>query len=161
MKKLPTINILFCGIGGQGVLKAAEVCGLAAMRQGYHVKKTEVHGMAQRGGSVESHIRFGSHVWSALIPEGKADYLVSFYPDEYARLRSFLKKDGVAFMKELKQALGLVKDPRHINTFLLGALSMHLPLTQDSWMAALEIVFAGKGLEENKRIFLLGRKELK
>jgi len=161
MKNLETVNILFCGIGGQGVLKAAEVCGLAAMRQGYHVKKTEVHGMAQRGGSVESHIRFGSRVWSALIPQGKADYLVSFYPQEYERLKGFLKKRGISFMEELSQARILVKDPRYINTFLLGALSAHLPLTEDNWMAALETAFAGKGLQENRHAFLLGREGLK
>lgn len=57
MLKSTTINILFCGIGGQGVLTASEICGQAAMFEGYHVKKSEVHGMAQRGGSVESHLR--------------------------------------------------------------------------------------------------------
>ena len=60
-----TINILFCGTGGQGVLKAAEVCGWAAVYAGLHAKKSEVHGMAQRGGSVESHVRFGKEVISA------------------------------------------------------------------------------------------------
>ena len=78
-----TYNILFCGIGGQGVLKASEVCGLAAIYDGYNAKKSEVHGMSQRGGSVESHLRFGSEVYSPLIPEGSADFLVSFFKDEH------------------------------------------------------------------------------
>ncbi len=59
-RKTGTVNILFCGTGGQGVLSAAEICGWAALFAGCHVKKSEVHGMAQRGGSVESHLRFGS-----------------------------------------------------------------------------------------------------
>ena len=72
-----TTSILFCGIGGQGILKAAEVCCLAAMYEGFHVKKSEVHGMAQRGGSVESHVRFGEKVYSPLIGRGQADILFS------------------------------------------------------------------------------------
>ena len=75
-----TVNILFCGTGGQGVLKAAEVCGWAAMFAGLHAKKSEVHGMAQRGGSVESHLRFGKKVFSPLIPKGRVDVLCRSIP---------------------------------------------------------------------------------
>jgi len=72
-------SITFGGVGGQGILKASEICGWAAMYAGYHVKKSEVHGMAQRGGSVESHLRFGKKVYSPLIPAGSADFLVCFH----------------------------------------------------------------------------------
>ena len=82
-----TYNVLFCGTGGQGVLKAAEVLGVAAMLQGYKVKKSEVHGMAQRGGSVESHLIFGPAVYSPLIIPGQADFLVCFMK---AREKGFL-----------------------------------------------------------------------
>ena len=78
---METINILFCGTGGQGILTAAEVVALAAMYDGYHVKKSEVHGMAQRGGSVESHVRIGKKVFSPIIECGKADYLLSVFPE--------------------------------------------------------------------------------
>ena len=74
--KMRTTNILFYGIGGQGVLSAAEVCALAALNDGYHVKKSEVKGMAQRGGSVESYVRFGEHVISPLPEQGQVDILV-------------------------------------------------------------------------------------
>ena len=64
-----TTTILFYGIGGQGVLAAAEICARAALIEGHDVKKTEVHGMAQRGGSVESFVRFGTKVLSPLPPD--------------------------------------------------------------------------------------------
>ena len=67
-----TYNITFGGTGGQGILKAAEICGWAAMFAGYHVKKSEVHGMAQRGGSVESHVRFGKKVFSPIVSAGRS-----------------------------------------------------------------------------------------
>ena len=59
MKKQNEYNVTFGGIGGQGIIKASELVGWAAMYEGFHVKKSEVHGMSQRGGSVESHVRFG------------------------------------------------------------------------------------------------------
>ena len=92
-----TKNILFCGVGGQGVLKASEICGVAAMMSGYHVKKSEVHGMAQRGGSVESHVRFGKRVFSPLIAPGSTDLVVCFDKGEGARAAHYLKPEGVSF----------------------------------------------------------------
>ena len=89
---MDTINILFCGTGGQGILTAAEIVGLAAMYDGHHVKKSEVHGMAQRGGSVESHLRFGKEVFSPIIECGKADFLLSFEKGEHERMKFMLKK---------------------------------------------------------------------
>ena len=91
---MDTINILFCGTGGQGILTAAEIVGLAAMYDGHHVKKSEVHGMAQRGGSVESHLRFGKEVFSPIIEAGKVDFLLSFDKGEHDRMVSMLKQDG-------------------------------------------------------------------
>jgi len=71
-------DILFCGVGGQGIVLASEVTSLALMEAGYDVKKSEVHGMAQRGGSVLSHLRYGKRVYSPLIAPGGADIAVSF-----------------------------------------------------------------------------------
>ena len=97
-------NILFCGTGGQGVLTAAEVTGWAAIYAGFHAKKSEVHGMAQRGGSVESHVRFGTEVLSPLIPKGQVDILVPFHADEADRLRAFLKPGGVDLLPYMAKA---------------------------------------------------------
>ena len=158
MNKKDTINILFCGIGGQGVLKASEICALAAFFDGFHVKKSEVHGMAQRGGSVESHLRFGKEVFSPLIPKGQAGYLVSFYEEEHKRLKDFLNPEGVDLINYLSKGENLIKDKRCINIFLLGVLSKYLSIKEDSWMKAMEKLLPLKYLEENKRAFAKGRK---
>lgn len=152
------VNILFCGTGGQGVLKAAEVCGWAAVFDGYHAKKSEVHGMAQRGGSVESHLRFGTRVYSPLIPYGEADFLVVFHKDEGLRLQGFLRKKGIDLTGYLQQSRESVADPRFLNTFLLGILSRYLPLSEESWLQALDNVFAGKFQRENADVFLKARR---
>jgi indolepyruvate ferredoxin oxidoreductase beta subunit len=151
-------SITFGGIGGQGVLKASEICGWAAMFAGYHVKKSEVHGMSQRGGSVESHVRFGKKVYSPLVPAGGADFLVCFHPEEQPRLATFLKPDGVDLTAYLEKAQQAVQNPRGLNTCLVGVLSAKLPIKEEYWMKAIEAVFKGKGLEENKKVFLDGRK---
>ena len=150
-------SVTFGGIGGQGVLKAAELCGWAAMFAGYHVKKSEVHGMAQRGGSVESHVRFGKRVFSPLVPAGGADFLVCFHRDEQPRLRTFLKTDGVDLTDCLEKAEQAVGHPRGLNTCLVGVLSAKLPLKEEHWMKAIEVVFKGKGVKDNKKVFSDGR----
>ncbi|MDP2157073.1 MAG: indolepyruvate oxidoreductase subunit beta [Nitrospirota bacterium] len=73
-----TMNVFLCGVGGQGILLASEIISSACMHAGFDVKQSEVHGMAQRGGSVISHIRFGKKVYSPLIEAGDADIVVSF-----------------------------------------------------------------------------------
>jgi indolepyruvate ferredoxin oxidoreductase beta subunit len=151
-------SITFGGIGGQGVLKASEICGWAAMFAGYHVKKSEVHGMSQRGGSVESHVRFGKRVYSPLVPAGGADFLVCFHQEEHPRLLGFLKEDGVDLTGYVEKAEKAVENPRGLNTCLIGVLSAKLPIKEEFWMKAIEAVFKGKGVEENKKVFLDGRK---
>lgn len=152
-----TYNITFGGTGGQGILKASEICGWAAMFAGYHVKKSEVHGMAQRGGSVESHLRFGKKVFSPVVSIGGADVLVCFHPEEHDRLKAFLKPDGIDLTEYLEKAKSAIENPRHLNTFLVGVLSAHLPIAMDCWMKAIEAVFKKKYVEENKGVFLKGR----
>lgn len=151
-------SITFGGIGGQGVLKASEICGWAAMFAGYHVKKSEVHGMSQRGGSVESHVRFGKRVFSPLVPVGGADFLVCFHQEEHPRLLGFLRPDGVDLTGCLEKAEKAVENPRGLNTCLVGVLSAKLPIKEEFWMKAIEAVFKGKGIEENRKVFLDGRK---
>jgi indolepyruvate ferredoxin oxidoreductase, beta subunit len=93
-----TINIALVGVGGQGTLLASEVISRAAMLAGYDVKKSEVHGMAQRGGSVVSQVRIGEKVFSPLIPEGETNYIVSFEMLESLRYADLLASDGVALI---------------------------------------------------------------
>ena len=150
-------SITFGGIGGQGVLKASEICGWAALYAGYHIKKSEVHGMAQRGGSVESHLRFGKKVYSPLISTGGADFLVCFHHDEHPRLKSFLKRGGIDLAAFLDKAGEAIDNPRCLNTCLVGVLSTKLSIPEDCWMRAIETVFKKSVVAENKKIFRTGR----
>ncbi len=90
-----TTNIIICGIGGQGVLLLSDILGEVAMENGFLVKKSEVKGMAQRGGSVISHLRFGKEVYSPLIPLKEADFLLSMEKLEALRYLDYLKEDGI------------------------------------------------------------------
>jgi indolepyruvate ferredoxin oxidoreductase beta subunit len=141
-------------------LIAAEILGRVALLEKFHVKKSEVHGMAQRGGSVESHLRFGSEVFSPLIPEGKADYLVSFYKDETLRLKHFLRPGGVDLTGYIDKFNSLEQGHKYLNTYLLGVLSVYLPVKEINWLKALEEAFRDKNLKENIDVFQKARKEV-
>ncbi len=91
-------NILLCGVGGQGILLASEVLSASLLDAGYDVKQSEVHGMAQRGGSVVSHIRYGDKVYSPLIEPGTADVTVSFELLEALRYLPFYRKAGTVLV---------------------------------------------------------------
>ncbi len=97
-------NILVVGIGGQGVMTAAEMLARAALAQGFDVKKTEVAGMAQRGGVVSSHVRFGAKVYSPQIEPGEADLLIGFEAAEALRWLPHLRPTGVAMVNTLRIA---------------------------------------------------------
>ena len=83
-------NILFCGVGGQGILLASEVTAYSLLAAGMDVRKSEVHGMAQRGGSVTAHLRYGGTVYSPLISPGEADIVVAFETLEAVRYLPFM-----------------------------------------------------------------------
>ncbi len=150
-------NVFFCGTGGQGVLTAAEVCAIAAMHAGYHVKKSEVHGMAQRGGSVESHVRFGRRIFSPLIKLKTADFIVSFHEGEGNRLASYLRKGGTTFVPFLKDPAFQPIDRRFLNTYFLGILSALMPVPEEAWRRALSQQLK-RALAENQAAFGEGRK---
>ena len=92
----PRGNIFLAGVGGQGILLASEVLGEAFLAAGYDVKKSEVHGMAQRGGAVTTHLRYGPKVYSPLIEPGTADLLIAFEKLEALRFIHYLKPGGTA-----------------------------------------------------------------
>jgi indolepyruvate ferredoxin oxidoreductase beta subunit len=87
-------NILFCGVGGQGILLASEVTTYSLLATGMEVRKSEVHGMAQRGGSVTAHVRFGEKVYSPLISLGEADIIVAFEMMEAVRYLPYMHADS-------------------------------------------------------------------
>ena len=89
------VNILLSGVGGQGILFASNLICDVMLSKGYDVKKNEIHGMSQRGGSVTSHIRYGEKIYSPVIPEGEADFLVGFELLEGYRYLYMLKDNGL------------------------------------------------------------------
>ncbi len=95
-------NILTVGVGGQGVILASDIVAAVMMRAGHDVKKSEVHGMAQRGGSVTSHVRFGPKVYSPIIRKGEVDILFSFEQLETLRYLDFLGETSVILVNNQK-----------------------------------------------------------
>lgn len=93
-------NILICGVGGQGTVLAAKVLSQAAISGGEHVLSAETIGMAQRGGSVTSHVRIGEDIYSPLIPKGQADIIISFEAAEAVRNIDFLKDRGMVIVNK-------------------------------------------------------------
>ncbi len=92
-------DCLLCGVGGQGTVRASRIIALSGMEAGYQVKTAETIGMAQRGGSVVSHVRISdTKIWSPLIPKGGADVLIAFEPAEAVRCIDYLKPDGAAIV---------------------------------------------------------------
>jgi len=146
-------NVTFGGIGGQGIIKASELLGWAAMYDGFPVKKSEVHGMSQRGGSVESHVRFGRGIYSPLLSSGQSDFLLCFHAEEHSRLTHFLKKDGVDMVGYLDKAKAMIDNPKMLNTVLMGVLAAYLPIHDKSWDKAFETVFPEKIRRSNKDVF--------
>ena len=92
------MNLLIAGVGGQGIILASDLLGEAAMAAGYDVKKTDTIGMAQRGGSVVSHVRIAPQVWSPIIKDGEVDIILAFEKLEAARWSSYLRPGGIVIV---------------------------------------------------------------
>lgn len=95
-------SILLAGVGGQGIILAGDIMAEVFLEAGYDVKKSEIHGMAQRGGSVTSHVRFGRKVYSPIIKEGDVDILLAFEELEALRWINHVKSDGVVILNDHK-----------------------------------------------------------
>jgi indolepyruvate ferredoxin oxidoreductase beta subunit len=131
-------NILLVGVGGQGVLLASELLCDVALELGFDVKKSEVHGMAQRGGSVSSHVRLGEKVYSPLISRGDADILLSFEQMETLRWIDYLKESGLAIVSTQKivpmsVAVGSAQYPVNVHELVSQKAGLV------DWVDALEI----------------------
>ncbi len=168
-------DIILAGVGGQGILSIATVIGQAALAEGWYLKQAEVHGMSQRGGEVQSHLRISTEpIWSDLIPQGKADIILSLEPLEALRYVPWLAPEGcvvtssVPFRNidnypDIDQVYAAVKAcPRHIlidtdalvkeinapvqaaNMVLLGAAIPMIGIEPEIMKTALQKVFARK-----------------
>jgi len=169
-------DIILAGVGGQGILSIATCIGLAALKENLYLKQSEVHGMSQRGGAVESHFRLSDkEIFSDLIPMGKADIILAVEPMESLRYLPWLSKDGIIVsnstpfinipnypdtneiisnVKNYKHILidadsiaKQVKSPRSTNIVMLGAASKFLNLKQESLEDAISQIFLAKGQE--------------
>ncbi len=168
-------DIILAGVGGQGILSIAYVIDNAALADGLAFKQAEVHGMAQRGGAVQSHLRLSDGtIWSDLIPKGGADMILSVEPLEAVRYFDFLRPDGIVITSstpylnipdypDLDKVLEAVrKAPRSVivdseklakeagtvkaqNIVLLGASSSFLILKEASLLGTIDALFRGRG----------------
>lgn len=116
-------SILFIGVGGQGTILASKILSEGLLRHGYDVKMSEVHGMAQRGGSVTTQVRFGEKVYSPLIEKGKADAIVAFEKSEALRALPYLKEGGHLIVNDYEihpvpVLIGQEKYPEAVNEVL-------------------------------------------
>jgi indolepyruvate ferredoxin oxidoreductase beta subunit len=168
-------DMILAGVGGQGVLSIAAIVSVAAVDAGLHIKQAEVHGMSQRGGAVQSHLRLSDHpIYSDLVAEGTAHILISMEPMEALRHVSFLAPDGEIVTESaphvnipnypdldavhtalrsfprahLIDATRLAKEMRAVrssNMLLLGAASKFMPLAAGDLEAAIGEIFGRKG----------------
>jgi len=172
-------NIIIAGVGGQGILTIASVIDLAAMKQGLYVKQAEVHGMSQRGGAVESHLRISDkEIFSDLIPKGEADIILAIEPMEALRYLPFLSPEGVIVTAtepyinipnypEPETIINEIKKYRHVlvdaeslarqagnlktfNTVMLGAAARYLGIEMKALKLAITTYFSAKGEETVK-----------
>lgn len=169
------IDIVLAGVGGQGIVSIAAVVGMAALENNLFLKQSEVHGMSQRGGAVQSHLRISDkEIASDLIPEGSADIIISVEPMESLRYLPWLKKDGwvvtnttpfinIPDYPDLKALLGeieklpnhvainadeiarQVKSPRSSNMVVLGAASLFIEIPYASIENGIKQIFGRKG----------------
>jgi indolepyruvate ferredoxin oxidoreductase beta subunit len=150
------MNVVLAGLGGQGVLKASDMLADAALRAGLDVKKAEVHGMSQRGGSVTSDVRFGDRVLSPMVPRGEADVLLVLAPSEVEVARPVLRPGGVLIGPDAVPEDGL-PNKKSLNVALLGALSRHLPFPPETLLAAVKAALPERLHAVNEKAFELGR----
>ena len=170
-------DVVLAGVGGQGVLSVATAIAMGAMKDGLQVRQSEVHGMAQRGGAVQAHLRLSNGtIFGDLVGRAGAHLIVALEPLEALRYLAFLRSDGavvtaVEALKNIKnyppieelyaelgrlpryrllEAAALAQEagsPRATNMVMVGAASEFLPVREASLLAAIDELFARKGQE--------------
>ncbi|RME91256.1 MAG: pyruvate ferredoxin oxidoreductase [Verrucomicrobia bacterium] len=150
------ISVVIAGLGGQGILRASDILADVAFAAGWDVKKSEVHGMSQRGGSVNSDVRFGSRVYSPVISPGEADFLVLLAPEWQEHFQHYLKPDG-ELLSASEIDVAALPHRRSLNLALLGQLSRRLDFEETLWIGAIRRRFPPELVPVNEAAFRLGR----
>jgi indolepyruvate ferredoxin oxidoreductase beta subunit len=156
MTQAKTTNVVIAGLGGQGVLKASDIFANVVFRAGFDVKKSEIHGMSQRGGSVSSDVRFGSKVFSPMVPPGQADYLVVLAESQVEVARSMLRAGGILVEPGMVDESKLA-NKKSLNVALLGVLARYLDLADNLWHAAIQAALPEKLHAANLQAFAIGK----
>jgi len=162
------VNVVVAGVGGQGVIKAADILAEAAFRAGCDVKQSEIHGMSQRGGSVTSDVRFGACVLSPMVPEGSADFLLVLEPTQVENNLGGLRAGGETIspsallgeettVKQLDSGDRAPLSSRNFNVAMLGVLSRRLEIPETAWLEAIRANLPRKVWDENETVFGMGR----
>ncbi|NLY01027.1 MAG: indolepyruvate oxidoreductase subunit beta [Rhodopirellula sp.] len=149
-------NVVVAGLGGQGVLTASDILAEAAFLAGLDVKKAEIHGMSQRGGSVTTDVRFGRRVYSPMVTAGEADFLLVLADDQVEVHRGLLRQGGVLIGPGAIDSSAL-ENRRSVNVALLGFLSRHLNLDVACWRQAIANHIKPQLHEVNRQAFEVGR----
>ncbi len=150
-------NVVFAGLGGQGVLKASDILAQVVFAEGYDVKKSEIHGMSQRGGSVTSDVRFGEQVLSPMVTVGETDYLIVLADEEVEGNKQRLRDGGVMITPGDIDGDAL-PNPKSLNVALLGCLSAKMDIPEARWLDAIHAALPPKLHKVNDEAFALGRK---
>lgn len=149
-------SIKIAGLGGMGVLTSTQILAEVFFRQGLDVKKAEVHGMSQRGGSICSDVRFGKKVFSPMIPAGEIDYLVLFQEDQFPLYEADCSP-GTLILKPAAIDSAKLENKRALNIAMLGLLSRHLDAPAEAWLEVIREVLPEKLHKVNEAAFELGR----
>jgi indolepyruvate ferredoxin oxidoreductase, beta subunit len=149
-------SIRIAGIGGMGVLTSTLVLAETLFRQGWDVKKAEVHGMSQRGGSVCSDVRFGARVLSPMIPAGEVDLLVMFEEDQLPLYAGDCSARTV-ILRPAQIEVARLANRKTLNMAMLGLLSRHVEIPPEAWIEVIRGRFPEPHRAANEAAFLLGR----
>ncbi|MEI8206925.1 MAG: 2-oxoacid:acceptor oxidoreductase family protein [Kiritimatiellales bacterium] len=149
-------SIKIAGLGGMGVLTSTQILAEVFFRQGLDVKKAEVHGMSQRGGSICSDVRFGKKVFSPMIPAGTIDFLVLFQEDQFPLYEAECSPRTVIIRPSAIDSAKL-ENKKALNIAMLGLLSRHLDAPAEVWLKVIRENLPEKLHKVNEAAFELGR----
>jgi indolepyruvate ferredoxin oxidoreductase beta subunit len=152
----PTLNVRFAGLGGTGVITASDVLADVAFRTGNEVRKAEVHGMSQRGGSVQSDVRIGAEAHSPMIPACSCDFLVVLEASQVDLVRPGLRPGGILLTSD-DIPVARLTSYKALNVALLGRLSRHFDFPEAAWNESLRAHFPARLNAANAAAFQLGR----